>query len=155
MEPYNISLMNTAHAHSALEAIGRIFLGILFFTQGYDKVFNLGISNVIDTFEYPVRLKHLPRFPLTLAAYFTSYAELIGGFLLIVGFMKFYALYILGIDLLIVCASFSVLEPLWDMKHVFPRLLLLMILLVIPSQWGTFSVDYLWSIIRLVKHALN
>jgi putative oxidoreductase len=139
------------HAHIAAEALTRIFLGILFFAQGYDKVFKIGIKEVIHTFDYPVRLRHLPRFPLVIAAYFTSLSELLCGFLLIIGFMKYYALYLLGIDLLIVCVSLAILEPLWDMKHVFPRLLLLLILLLIPSEWAVYSVDYIWSIIRFIR----
>lgn len=144
--------MNLTHSHSLVEALVRIFLGILFFAQGYDKVFNLGITQVIGNFEYPVKLKHLPRFPLLIAAYFTSLSELFGGFLLIIGFMKYYALYLLGLDMLIVCVALSLLEPLWDMKHVFPRLILLVILFILPSEWGVFSVDYLWSIIRFIRH---
>jgi uncharacterized membrane protein YphA (DoxX/SURF4 family) len=147
--------MNTFHYHIAAEAIVRIFLGILFFAQGYDKVFNIGIAKVIENFEYPVKLRHLPRFPLVAAAYFTSFAELICGVLLIIGFMKYYALYILGIDMLIVCASFSMLNPLWDMQYVFPRLILLITLLLLPSQWGVVSIDYLWSVIRFIRHILN
>ncbi|HEY6162806.1 MAG TPA: DoxX family protein [Bacteroidia bacterium] len=143
------------HHNIYLEVFLRILLGILFFAQGYDKVFNLGIKKVIDTFEYPVHLKHLPRFPLVFSAWFTSYAELVGGFLLVVGFMKYYALYLLGIDLLIVCASFSVLDAMWDMKHVFPRVVLLTTLMLLPSEWGVFSVDYAWSIIRFAKHLLS
>ena len=147
--------MNTAHAHIAAEAFTRIFLGILFFSQGYYKVFTLGIGQVISSFEYPVKLRHLPRFPLTLFAWFTSYTELICGFFLLIGFMKYYALYLLGIDLIIVCLSLSMLESLWDMKHVFPRLMLLITLLILPSQWGSFSVDYLWSLIRFLKHFMS
>ncbi|HXC04880.1 MAG TPA: DoxX family protein [Bacteroidia bacterium] len=147
--------MNTYHYHIAAEAFVRIFLGILFFAQGYDKVFRLGINRVIENFDYPVHLRHLPRFPLVLAAWFTSYAELICGVLLIIGFLKYYALYLLGIDLLLVCLSFSLLNPLWDMQHVFPRLLLLITLLIMPSQWGVISVDYLWSVIRFVRHVLT
>jgi uncharacterized membrane protein YphA (DoxX/SURF4 family) len=142
--------MYTIHAHIAAEALARIFLGILFFAQGYDKVFKIGISEVITNFEYPLRLRHLPRFPLVLAAYYTSFVELVCGFLLIIGFMKYYALYLLGIDLLIVCASLTLLEPLWDMKHVFPHLLLLLIVFIIPSEWAVYSVDYAWSIIRFI-----
>src|SRR5205814_1042862 len=104
--------------------ITRIFLGILFFAQGFDKVFNIKVKEVIHTFEYPVHLKHLPAFPLVIAAYFTSYVELICGSLLIIGFIKYYALYLLGIDLLLVAAFFSIFDPLWDMKYIFPRLVL-------------------------------
>ena len=142
------------HHEIAVEAITRIFLGILFFAQGFDKVFNLKVKEVIHTFEYPARLKHLPHFPLTIAAYYTSYIELVGGLLLIIGFMKYYALYFLGLDLLIVCVALSSLNAMWDMKHVFPRLTLLITLFLIPSDWGVFSIDYLWSIIRFAKHLI-
>ena len=135
----------------AVETFTRVFLGILFFAQGFDKVFNLGVKEVIHSFEYPVRLKHFPHFPLVAVAYYTSFAELIGGSLLIIGFMKYYAMYLLGIDMLIVCAALSSLDPMWDMKYIFPRVVLLITLFIIPSDWGVFTVDHSWSIIKFIK----
>lgn len=143
------------HHETAAALITRVFLGILFFSQGYDKVFKVKIKGVVETFEYPVISKHFPKSLLTLIAYFTSYVELIGGFLLIIGFLKYYALYFLGFDLILVAVAFGMIKPMWDMQFVFPRLLLLLILLVMPSQWDVISVDYFWSLIKFLKSFSN
>lgn len=124
----------------------RIILGILFFFQGFDKVFNVKISGVIDFFRQESRHKNWPGWMLNSSAYFTSYAEMIGGALLIAGLFKTFALYMLGIDLILVIGAFSMLNPTWDMKLVFPRLLLLAILLYLPAEWDLLSLDHLFGI---------
>ena len=86
-----------------------------------------------------------------MGAYFTSYVELIGGFFLIIGFLKYYSLYLLGINLLVASFAFSITKPMWDMQFVFPRILLLLFLLIVPSNWDVISVDYWISIIKLLK----
>lgn len=131
--------------------ITRLFLGILFFLQGYDKVFNIGVKQVIAAIDGPLSSKGVPKFFSTLGAYFTSYTELICGGLLIIGFVKYYCLYLLGFDLLFAALAFGMVEPVWDMKHIFPRLVLLIFLMVIPSQWDVISVDYAWSLIKFIK----
>lgn len=143
------------HSETFAALLIRVFLGILFFAQGYDKVFRVKVKGVIQTFEHPLIVKNIPRPLLVLATYVTCYAELIGGFLLIIGFIKYYALYLLGIDLLVVAIAFGIMEPVWDMRHVFPRMLLIFIALVIPSRWDIISVDYAWSVIRWAKSILN
>ena len=127
------------------EFILRVILGVLFFFQGYDKIFNLKISGVVETFQMDFENKKIPRFFLLFAAYFSSYTEILSGLLLILGFLRFYALCALGLDLLLVSVAFSVLQPMWDMRHVFPRLLFLIALLVMPSQWFMFGLDKLFS----------
>ncbi len=129
-----------------MEFVLRIFLGVLFLAQGYDKVFRLKISGVIEAFHSEMESKHIPSFVLISSAYFTSFAELIGGLLLIAGFLKYYALGLLGIDLLLVTCAFSILQPMWDMQYVFPRLVILTALLLTPDNWELFSVD------QLIKH---
>jgi putative oxidoreductase len=131
--------------------IARMFLGCLFFFQGIDAVFNIKVRGVIETIQQPLIDKGIPRFMISFGAYFTSYVELIAGFLLIIGFAKYYALYLLGIDLLIASIAFGVIKPMWDMKYVFPRLALILFFLVAPSQWDMISVDYFWSLIKFVK----
>lgn len=131
--------------------IVRVFLGVLFFLQGYDKVFRLGVKQVIETVNGSLSSKGVPKFFSSLGAYFTSYTELICGALLIIGFVKYYCLYLLGFDLLFAAFAFALMEPVWDMKHIFPRLVLLIFLMVIPSQWDVISVDYMWSLIKFVK----
>jgi uncharacterized membrane protein YphA (DoxX/SURF4 family) len=133
--------------------IARLFLGFLFFLQGYDKVFRMGVKQVIETVHNPLSAKGIPRFFSTLGAYYTSYIELICGAFLIIGFAKYYCLYLLGFDLLFVAIAFGIVEPVWDMKHIFPRFALLMFLLIIPSQWDVISVDHAWSLIKFIKSA--
>ena len=111
--------------------------------QGYDKVIKVGLSNVITTFKYEMSKPHLPDYIFTLTAYYTSYAEFIGGFMLIIGFMKYYALYALGLDLILVAIAMGMINPLWNMEFVFPRLVLLLILLLLPESWDKFSFDHL------------
>lgn len=126
--------------------IVRVFLGLLFFLQGYDKVFCIGVKQVIETVHTPLSAKGVPVFFSTLGTYFTSYIELVCGAFLIIGFAKYYCLYLLGFDLLFAAIAFGIVEPVWDMKHIFPRLSLLIFLLVIPSSWDVISVDYiLWA----------
>jgi uncharacterized membrane protein YphA (DoxX/SURF4 family) len=133
--------------------IARVFLGLLFFLQGYDKIFRLGVQKVIQDIHTPLAEKGIPEFFSVIGAYFTSYTEFIFGATLIIGFIKYWSLYMLGIDLVFVAFAFSIVEPMWDMKHIFPRLALLIFLLILPSQWDVISVDYLWSLIKFM-HSL-
>jgi len=131
--------------------IVRVFLGILFFLQGYDKVFRIGVKRVVETIHAPLSDKGIAVFFSAIGAYFTSYSELVCGAFLIIGFVKYYCLYILGFDLLFVALAFGIVEPVWDMKNIFPRLALLTFLLVTPSQWDIISIDHVWSIIKFFK----
>jgi putative oxidoreductase len=78
-------------------------------------------------------------------AYLSSYIEFIGGIMLLVGFMKYYALTALGIDLIIVAVAMGLIKPVWNMDIVFPRLALLLFLMVSPSGWDHLSLDHLIS----------
>ena len=135
--------------------IARVFLGFLFFFQGVDAVFNIKLKGVIETIRQPLMEKGVPKFLIVSGAYYTSYVELIAGFCLIIGFAKYYALYLLGIDLLMASVAFGILKPMWDMQFVFPRLALILFFLIAPSEWDVISVDYVWSIIKLVKSIFN
>ena len=141
----------TEHNEIFAAFVLRVFLGILFFAQGYDKVLRVKINGVVQTFEHPFIIKHIPRWLLILSAYFTSYVELICGFMLILGFVKYYVLYLLGIDLLMVAIAFSIIEPMWDLRHVFPRMLLLLAALMVPSEWDVISIDWFWSLFGFIR----
>jgi uncharacterized membrane protein YphA (DoxX/SURF4 family) len=141
--------MNEANQIAAVFIV-RIFFGILIFLQGYDKVFRVGVKNVIGTFEYPLQgIHHLPHFLLVCGVMYTSFVELIGGLFLIVGFMKYIVLYFISLDLIIAAVGLGIMKPMWDMKHVFPRFVMLVFLLVLPSQYDVISVDHLISILKL------
>ena len=121
----------------------RVILGTLFLFQGYDKLFNIKVSGVTEYFREEMRSKNVPPFLLSSAAWFTSLAEFCGGLLVILGFMKTFALYLIGVDLIVVTVAFSVLKPMWDMSMVFPRLILLLVALYLPESSDLLSIDYL------------
>jgi|SRR3990172_9064302 len=147
--------VNFHNADAAVVFIARMFLGLLFFFQGYDAVFRIKISGVIEAIKFPLVAKGVPKFIIISGAYFTSYVELICGFLLIIGFIKYYALYLLGIDLLFAAFAFGIIKPMWDMQFVFPRLLLLIFLLLFPAYSDVLSVDYHWSLFKFINSLNN
>ena len=123
--------------------IARVFLGLLFFFQGYDAVFRIKVENVIIAYETSFANKGIPRIFTVIGSWVTSYVELICGLLLILGLFEYYSLTLLGIDMLIASIAFGIATPVWDMRFVFPRLALLIFLLLIPQVWNQWSVDNL------------
>lgn len=130
------------------ETMVRVFAGILFFFQGYDKLFKIKMPGVIDTFMADASRRNISRPFVSLVAYYTSIVEFVGGILLMLGLLNNYVLYALGIDLLLVCFAFSFIEPMWDMKHVFPRFLLIIFLLLLPLEQNILSLDYLINYLK-------
>lgn len=135
--------------------IARVFLGLLFFFQGVDAVFRIKPKYVFSAINDPLRERGVPRLLIVLGAYFTSYVELIAGFCLVPGFAKPAALGLLGIDLLVASVAFGLIKPMWDMQHVFPRLALLLFLLLVPAQWDVWSIDHAWSVTAYVQSLFN
>jgi len=85
----------------------------------------------------------LPKWLILSTAYYTSYVEMIGGFLLIIGLFRKYAMYLLALDLLIVSFGHGLMEPIWDLSHVIPRAILLTALFLLPVEWDKWNVDSL------------
>lgn len=121
----------------------RVFLGFLFFFQGYDAVFRIGMQTATDTYHESFKQKGIPRIITSLSAWYTAYTELICGLLLIFGLFEYASLYLLGINLIIAAIGFGMNAPLWDTRNVYPRLLLILILLMTPTHWHQWSLDYL------------
>jgi putative oxidoreductase len=124
------------------EMILRTFTGVIFLFQGYDKLFTVKIRNVVETFLSNAERHHIHRPWVTLIAGFTSVIEFVGGITLILGLFTDYTLYLLGLDLVLAALAFSVVEPVWDMRHVFPRIALVTTLLLMPDNWNLFSIDH-------------
>lgn len=121
----------------------RVILGLLFFFQGYDKVFKVKMNGVIDFFKSELGNIKVPNIVLKITTYYTSYIEFLCGALLIIGLFTKYSLYLLGIDLILVVGAFSMIKPMWDMQLLFPRLMLLSILLYLPEEWNNISADHI------------
>ncbi len=124
-----------------VEFLVRFFCGIIFLFQGYDKLFTVKIRGVVDSFSIETSKLHLPRFIVFIIAFVTSMIEFLGGIMLIMGMYKNITLTLLGIDILIVTVAFSFLNPIWDMRHVFPRLLLIIFSMMMPNDWFQFSLE--------------
>lgn len=131
----------TPYHEIASAFIARIFLGLLFFFQGYDAVFRVKVKNVIEAYETSFANRGIPRFLTVCGSWFTSYVELFGGVLLVFGLFEYPALFLLGINLIIASIGFGITSPLWDMRFVFPRLVLILFLLAIPHEWNCWSID--------------
>jgi uncharacterized membrane protein YphA (DoxX/SURF4 family) len=124
----------------------RLVLGFIFLMQGFGKVFTWGVEKVFHmNFFYDTYKNLLPTSLIWITAYYTSWVELIGGFLVVIGFKRDFALYALALDLVIVTFGHGLAEPIWDLSHVMPRTILLVALLLLPRDWDRFSLDYLLS----------
>ncbi|WP_420552188.1 DoxX family membrane protein [Tenacibaculum aiptasiae] len=119
----------------------RLILGFIFFFQGFGKVFKFGLDAVYKNFFLTSYGDLLPDFLLLFTAYYTSIIELIAGFLLVIGFKRDYALYVLASVLVIVTIGHGLKEPIWDLSHVMYRTILLVSLLILPRELDIFSVD--------------
>lgn len=132
------------HHELAAALIARVFLGFLFLFQGYDAVFNVKIKNVVATYQNIFATRGIPKLLTWGGSYFTSYVELFGGLLLILGLFQPVVLCLLSINLIIASIAFGITTPMWDMRFVFPRLVLVIFLLIIPESWNAWSLDTLF-----------
>ncbi|MCD9585058.1 DoxX family membrane protein [Tenacibaculum maritimum] len=119
----------------------RLILGFIFFFQGFGKVFKFGLYNVYTNFFLASYREILPDLLLLFTAYYTSIIELVAGFLLIIGFKRDMALYALASVLVIVTIGHGLKEPVWDLSHVMYRAILLVSLLLLPTELDFFSID--------------
>lgn len=128
------------------EFVLRSIAGILFLFQGYDKLFNVKIGGVVNTFLTEAENHHIHRPMLVAFSWATSIMEFVGGILLLLGLFTDFALYILSLDLILAVFAFSVLQAMWDMRHVFPRMVLIVTLLLLPAEWNKISLDFLFKL---------
>jgi uncharacterized membrane protein YphA (DoxX/SURF4 family) len=133
--------------HHIAAFTARLILGMLFFIQGYDAIFGVGTRTIVQTYRDGVNDKSIPVIWIRIAVAFTSYTELIAGLLLIPGLFIYPSLYLLCANMAVAALGFGLNRPMWDMKHFFPRIALLLYLLSIPAAWHRFSIDHLTSII--------
>jgi len=129
--------------HMALLSV-RLITGILFFIQGYDKLFVLGINKVTEPFVYPFAGKNISRKTLHISILLSSLVEFAGGFMLIAGLFRDVALMLLLFNMTCVAAGFSMIRPMWDMQYYFPRLLLILLILLLPPGWDPWRLDTLF-----------
>jgi putative oxidoreductase len=113
--------------------------------QGYGKVFTYTVPVVYDKFFKDFEPTFLPKWLIWATAYYTSYIELIGGLFLILGLFRRWVIHLLAIDLIVVAFGHGLLEPIWDLSHVMPRALLLLVLFFLPAEWDRYCTPALFS----------
>ncbi|MEX1001416.1 MAG: DoxX family membrane protein [Crocinitomicaceae bacterium] len=119
----------------------RLLLGVIFLMQGYGKVFTYGVEKVYQLF-FSSYTEFLPDFLVKATVYFTSYAELLGGLLLILGLFRNYVYYLFIVVLLVVSLGHGIAQPIWDLQHVFFRSVLLIVLLFMPQEKDKWAIDH-------------
>jgi putative oxidoreductase len=129
------------YSYPFAELFLRIILGIVFTLQGFDKIFVVGIGKVSETFKEEFRQKSLPGFIFPLTAVYSSLIEFCGGILILLGLFKMYAVIFLCLDLALVTVAFSLLDPGGNLKMIFPRIVLMIFLLMMPADIEYWTLD--------------
>lgn len=135
--------MNPDFNMSVAIVLLRAVTGILFFFQGYDKIFNIKIDGVVQTFGDSVKKSIIPVVLLKPLVLISSYAEFICGALLALGLFRDFSLYFLAADLVFVAIAFSSIKAMWDMHFFFPRIVFISALLILPESQDLWSLDAL------------
>jgi uncharacterized membrane protein YphA (DoxX/SURF4 family) len=119
----------------------RALVGIIFLMQGWGKVFTFGIWNLYEngfkSFE-----TMLPMPILVAVLFFTTFTELLGGLLLLLGWQRAWVYRALAAVLLVVSFGHGLESPIWDLQHVIFRTILLAPLFFLPDEWDTWSLDH-------------
>jgi uncharacterized membrane protein YphA (DoxX/SURF4 family) len=125
-------------------AFGLLFLrslaGIIFLMQGWGKVFQFGIWGLYENTFKPFEAI-LPKPILVATLFFTTFAELLGGALLVLGWQRKWVYQILAAVLLVVSFGHGLESPIWDLQHVVFRAILLVPLFFLPDEWDIWSLD--------------
>lgn len=121
----------------------RWVLGLMFFQGALWRVFELGpVAHARQFFVEPYAETLLPTWSLWVTGMAVPWVELGAGALLLIGLWVRPALVVLGFELLIVTFGHLLLEPLYSISgHIFPRLVLLVLLLLIPAEADRWTVD--------------
>ncbi|MEP7264943.1 MAG: DoxX family membrane protein [Bacteroidota bacterium] len=115
-----------------------LITGFLFLFQSYDKIFRIGVKNVSR--EFSSTLPHVPYSILYSGILASSIIEFVCGLFLITGLFTQLSLMFLFVEMTGVAIVFSMIRPMWDMQYYFPRLALLITLIVLPDEWNRLSL---------------
>jgi len=120
-------------------------LGFIFFMAGVYKVFQLGpLEHARKYFINPYADTFLPMWSLWATGTIVPVVELLAGAMVLIGLRVREALIALGFVLVLVTFGHLLKEPLYEFHtHVFPRLALLLFILMLPRAADRFSLDHL------------
>jgi putative oxidoreductase len=122
----------------------RLVLGLIFLMAGVHKVFVMGPAEHVKKFFLPFTDTFLPTWSLWAVGATIPFVELLGGALVFVGLWRRGALVALGCVLVIVTFGHLLHVPLFaTYEHIFPRLCLLLFVLMVPAEHDRFALDAL------------
>ena len=138
--PRGLALPRDSRALAAF--VARVLLGLIFFMAGWWKVFDLGaVEHARSSFVGPYADTWLPAWALWATGTAVPFVELIGGGLMLVGWMRWPAALGLGGVLVLVTFGHLLAEPLFAFDtHVVPRTVLLVVVLALFEE-DRWSVD--------------
>lgn len=121
----------------------RIMVGLLFGMAGYYKVFVMGAeAHAQKLFVEPYADSWIPAGLLYGTGYVIPFVELVGGWLLVLGWRRRTAGVIFGFLLLLVTYGHALNEPFFHVTtHILPRFLLLLPVLAWDETVDRFSLD--------------
>jgi uncharacterized membrane protein YphA (DoxX/SURF4 family) len=121
----------------------RVLLGLLFLMAGIQKVLIRGASAHADAaFVEPFIDTWIPGAVLYLLGLTLPFLELVAGLMLVIGFRTQEALITVGLVLLATTFGHLLLEPFYDIStRVFPHVVLMILVFLIPSEEDLISVD--------------
>ena len=99
----------------------------------------------LKTIEEDCRKRKVPLSFMKISVLFSSYIELLGGLFLMIGVFQHFTLLLLGLNLIMVSVGLGFLQGLWDLRHVFPRLILLTLIYLIPKENDTWNFHTLFN----------
>ncbi len=128
----------------------RVMLGTIFLMAGWYKCFEMTpLGHAENYFTGPYADTWIPYSLLLLTGVTIPVVELVGGALLILGWRTRDALVAIGFILLVVTYGHLLKDPLFSITgHVFPRAVLMLATLLLPSQDDVLSLDYWTSVWR-------
>jgi uncharacterized membrane protein YphA (DoxX/SURF4 family) len=121
----------------------RVTAGLLFGMAGVHKVFIMTPSvHARKLFLEPYHHTWIPQLLLWVLGVGIPFVELIGGWLLVAGYLRRPAAISLGLLLLLVTYGHALLKPLFNVNsHIFPRLMLLFPTLALRPEADPWSLD--------------
>ena len=121
----------------------RAVLGLIFFMAGLYKCFVMTpLGHARHYFVGPYADSFLPAWSLWAAGTLVPIVELVAGALALVGFKTRPALIALGGVLVLVTFGHLLKQPLYPFhEHVIPRLALLVVVMLLPREDDTLSID--------------
>lgn len=122
----------------------RVVLGLIFGMAGFHKCFVMTPAvHAERLFVIPYDATWIPNWLLWITGVAIPVVELIGGWLLVVGWRVRESLIALGLVLILVTYGHLLLEPLYSFSgHVVPRLALLVFVAMMKAEEDRLSVDY-------------